>query len=1076
MSADVQEPSVEVVGETNEVRNAHPLARFFFLKTTFGILLTLILTLGGFMAYGSLVKEALPDLDIPQATISTAWPGADPQTIEEQVTGELEDQLTTLKGLKAINSASFDSFSLISVEFDAGVTSADAMQRLRAKVADAEAELPSEAQRPTIKQVSVDDRPVVTVALYGNADSGTLSAWGEDVQERLEAISGVNEVGLAGARDEVVQVLLQPERLLALNLSPSTVRDAINRANLEQPFGEIESEQIGAVVRLAGQFRDVSDLEALPVARFGEGASGRPIRLDEVAVVYRTLEAENSRALYSFGGEKFRPSIDISVKKTPGADTVKLIASVESKLEELAGASTWPKAVEYRIVQNQAEQIWDSLIAVFNNGWQAMLAVFIILFIVLSWREGLIAGLSIPVTFAGALIFILLLGYSLNELVIIGMVLSLGLIVDVFILMMEGLHDEIYTHKKTFGQAALATLKRYAIPAFAGQLTTILAFAPLMAIGGVSGKFIRVLPTTAIICLVLAFVVSLFAAVPLSRYLLGRVAEKGIDEEPSKADAYSAQASAWMENFSTHNVVSDKKRAKQWVFGALGLFVLSILALSSTSLVLYPDADGESLGINIELPPSTSLDTSQEVADKVGNILRQKPYFESIIQLVGRKSPFAGGSVASALQPSEAKNFIGFSATFLDEDDRDKASYDLADELRTELDEFLDQNVAGAKLQVVAASGGPTTGDPIEIRLTGNDFETLQSISAQIEALLDDTDGVVGARNNLGSVKPEIALIPNREALDFYGLTQGDLASQIRFALSNDTIGSFATIGPEDDLDIKMGMNWPSQGGQAGGPTRLDELALIRAFTPAGESVSLISLLAPMQSEAPVSISHTNGERALTVLAKNQDRAVTDIIAEVTPKIEQMEDGWPAGYAFAVGGESDETAETFGSAGIALVVAIIMVFGVLVIVFDSFPQAFILLTTMPLALVGTFLGFFIFGMSFSFFAMIGVIALIGIVVNNGIVMVDTMNRRLAEGFTKAEAAAKGAAERLRPILTTSVTTIVGLIPLAFGNPMYQPLCFVIIFGLISSTAMSLFVIPALFMLLTRKDGGEVVLD
>ena len=945
--------------ESEEVRNAGTLARFFFLKTTFAILLTLILSLGGFMAYSSLVKEALPDLDIPQATISTAWPGADPQTIEEQVTGELEDELTTLKGLKAINSASFDSFSLISVEFDASVQSADAMQRLRAKISDAEAKLPQEAERPTIQQVSVDDRPVLTIALYGDAEAALLSGLAEDIQERLETVPGVNEVNLAGARDEIVQILLQPDRLLALNLSPTQVRDAIRQANLEQPFGEIESEEFGAVVRLEGQFRDVADLQALPVARYGEGASGRPIRLDEVAVVYRALETEKSRALYSFEGSKFRSSIDISVKKTPGADTIKLIDSVNAELEKMSTASSWPKQIKYKIVQDQAEQIWDSLISVFNNGWQAMLAVFLILFIVLSWREGLIAGLSIPVTFAGALIFVLLLGYSLNELVIIGMVLSLGLIVDVFILMMEGLHEEIYAKKKTFGQAALATLKRYAIPAFAGQLTTILAFAPLMAIGGVSGKFIRVLPTTAIICLVLAFIVALFAAVPLSRYLLGSVANSDAEDKKSKADAYSEQASEWLEGWSTKNVLSSKGQAKKWVFGAFAAFVVSIIAVSTTSLVLYPEADGKQLGINIELPPSTSLESSQEVADTVGKMLREKPYFESIIQLVGRKSPFAGGSVAASLQPSEADNFLGFSATFLDEGDRDQASYVLADEIRTELAEYLDNNIAGADLLVVGESGGPTTGDPIQITLTGTDLNELQNIAAQVEDILSQSEGVVDARNNLGSVKSEIALRPNREAVDFYGLNQSDLAAQIRFALSNDTIGSFATIGPEDDLDIKMGMNWPSRQGEAGGPTRIDELSLIRAFTPSAESISLLSLLTPIQSEAPTSISHTGGERALTVLAKNQDRAVTDIIAEVTPKLEKLQERWPSGYAFEVGGESDETAETFGSAGIALVIAIVMVFGVLVIVFDSFPQAFILLTTMPLALIGTFLGFFI---------------------------------------------------------------------------------------------------------------------
>lgn len=699
--SSLPEESTKKHRETDEVAGAGDLKRFFFLKTTFGILLVTILVLGGLMAYSSLVKEALPDLDIPQATISTEWTGADPQTIEEQVTQELEDELTTLKGLKTVNSASFDSFSLISVEFDAGVASADALPRLRAKVSDAEANLPAEAERPTINQVSVDDRPVMTLALYGEAEPETLSGLAEDIQDDLEAISGVNEVNLAGARDEIVQILLEPERLLALNLSPTKVRDAIRQANLEQPFGEIDSEEFGAVVRLEGSFQSVSDLQALPVARYGESASGRPIRLDEVAVIYRALETVKSRAFYSFEGNEFRPSIDISIKKTPGVDTVKLIETITARLEKLEAASNWPKNVEYRIVQDQAESIWDSLISVFNNGWQAMLAVFIILFLVLSWREGLIAGLAIPVTFAGSLIFILLLGYSLNELVIIGMVLALGLIVDVFILMMDSMHEEIYAKKKTFGQAALATLDGYAIPAFAGQLTTILAFAPLMAISGVSGKFIRVLPTTVIICLVLAFVVALFAAIPLSRYLLARVAKAGVDEKKTKADHYSEKATIWLEDWSHKNVLSSKGQARKWVCGALGAFILSIAAISTTSLVLYPPTDGENLGINVILPPATDLITSQDIADDIGAILREKSYFESIIQLVGRKSPFAGGSVAASLQPSEAENFIGFSATFLPEEERDMASYDLADIVREELKTWLDQNVAGAELLVV---------------------------------------------------------------------------------------------------------------------------------------------------------------------------------------------------------------------------------------------------------------------------------------------------------------------------------------------------------------------------------------
>ena len=1049
------------------------LREFFFLKTTFAILLTAILVLGGVMAYGSLIKESLPDLDIPQATVTTTWPGADPQTLEQQVTQEIEDELNTLPDLKAIDSAPFDGFSVISVEFDADADADKAIDLLREKVSTAAAGLPDDAEEPTIEQVSVDDRPVLTVALSGTASPSDFGALAEDLQDSLERIEGVNEVELSGKRDEVVQILLEPQRLLALGLSPVDVRNAVTRANLEQPFGEIESEEYGAVVRLAGQFATVDDLLRLPVKRYGDGAGSRAVLLGEVARVQRQLEEEDSRTYYSRDGSRFRPAVSLSIKKSPGADTIALIDTVTTELENARQRTGWPSGVEFTLVQNEAEQIWDSLIDVFNNGWQAMLAVFAVLFLVLSWREGLIAGLAVPITFGGVLIIVMLMGYSLNELVIIGMVLALGLLVDVFILMMEGLHEDIYQKGLSFNEAVLSTIRRYAMPALAGQLTTILALAPLMAIGGVSGKFIRVLPVTAIACLTLAYVVALFVAVPLSRYLLEKQAGGGVHEDKSRADQLTEEASARFETWARCNIVGGRKRAWSWVGGAVALFAVSILAISQTSLVLYPKSDGEKLGINIELPASTELATSQRVADDVGEILRGKDYFSDILKLVGSKSPFAAGSASASLQPSEAENFIGFSATFKPRSDRDADGYELAEDLRGEIETYLDETVAGAALLVVPETGQPTTGDPIEIELTGSDMNQLQSLSKQVQDIVAGTEGVTDVRDNLGSVKGEVSLAPNREALDFFGLSQADLAAQIRFALSNDKIGEFVTPGPEDDLDILMGTDWPSRGrDSAGAPSRYEELALVRAFTPQGESVSLLSLLEPRQSEAPIAISHSDGERALTVLAKNRDRPVTDIVAELEPQLAQAARDWPPGYGFAFGGEAQETSETFGSAGVALVIAIVMVFGVLVIVFDSFPQAFILIATMPLALTGTFLGFFVFGLSFSFFAMVGVIALIGIVVNNGIVMVDTMNVRLAEGRSIPEAAALGASERLRPILTTSVTTIVGLVPLAIGSPMYRPLCFAIMFGLVSSTVLSLFVVPALYRLLTRKDREQ----
>lgn len=1058
--------------ETDEVRNAHPLARFFFLQPIFGILLVVTLLLGGLMAYSQLVKESLPDLNIPQATITTTWPGADPRTMEEQVTDVIEDEVTTLQGVTRVDSASFDSFSIISVEFDASADSVDAMTRLRAAVADAEAELPADVERPAIAQASVDDRPIFTFTLHGDGGSATMNDLARRVQDTLERVPNVNEVDIGGEREEIVQILLRPERLLALGLSPSAVRSAVQQANVEQPFGEIRSDSIGAVVRLEGRFRDVNDLRALPIARLDGSGAGRAVRLDEVATVRRMQETETTRAFFSNQGSEFAPSLELSVRKTPGADTVNLVQSIRASLEQQKSAAGWPAGLDYTITQDESEQIWEALADVFVSALQTMGIVFAILLLTIAWREAVIAGISVPVTFAGVLLIIWMMGYSLNELVVIGMVIALVMIVDVFIILMEGLHDEIYNEGKTFGQGVLATVKRYAMPAFAAQLTTILALVPLMSISGTTGEFIRVLPTTTVICLILSFIVAMLCSLPLSRALLGKQRKAADPGKRGRSDRLAAWAVNGLESWNTRHVVKTRRQSWLWVWGTVALFVLSMFAFTQARVELFPPTDGERLGINIELPPTAQLATSQTVADDVGAMLREKPYLQSVVKLVGLKSPFAGGSMAAALQPSEAENFIGFSVIFKPLEERDAESYVLAEEIRRELQTYLQTNVAAAQLLVVPEAGGPSAGDPIEIQLLGPDMDELQQRSREVQAVLAGLSGVVDVRDNIGMLKPQLALQPNREAANFFGVAHDDLASQLRIAFSSDEIGTFATGEGTDDIDIQLGTEWPSRPGEAGGPRNTEELSRVRVFAEDGRSIGLNQLLTPVQAEAAIAISHANGERAITVMAKNEGRTVGEIMAEVAPRLTELQAQWPEGYRAVIGGESADTSETFASALTALVIAVVLVVGVLVIVFNSFRQAFIIFATMPLAVVGSALGFWAFDITFSFFAMIGLVSLIGIAINNGIIMVDTMNSFLKDGMSIREAAAAGSARRLRPLLTTAITTIVGLVPLAISSAFYRPLTLVIIFGLISVSVLALFVVPALYLLLTPANAAE----
>jgi multidrug efflux pump subunit AcrB len=1045
-------------------RNASPLARFFILKPIFGILLSLLFIIGGVLGYFSMVKESNPDIDIAAATVTTTWAGADPETIEQQVTDELEEEISSVENLKEMKSASFSGYSLVSVEFTSEADVDESIQLLRDAVSQAEPDLPRDADQPVVEQVSVDEAPILTVALYGDLDAAILSRAAENLEDRLEQVAGVSDVTLGGSRDEVVQVQMNPRRLAALGISPTRVADQIRAANQDVPLGEVESNIIGTQVRFYGRFRTLEDLRELPIARL----EGRVVRLEEIASVRRGLEEEDTRAFISTGGEAYEPVVTVAIKKVPGQDSIEVINSVLAAINEAEqNPEIWPYGMEYRIIADESETIWEQLGNLFTNALQAMAIVFVILFVALSWREALIAGLSIPLTFLGALAILWLTGQTLNIMVLIGMVLALGLLVDVFILMMEGMHQEIFIYGSSFNQAALNTIKTYAPPAFAGQLTTILALAPLMAITGTLGKFIRLLPITAIICLLLSFAIAILVDIPLSRFILTGV--KGV-EKKSRVDRFSEAASERFTRWSLNHTVRNKKVAWAWIGGAIALFVCAAIAFTQIPVTFFPESDQRNFSVNVELPPTTTLSVSQDVANDLGEILREKDYLESVVKYVGRRSTLVS---SGELQPTEGSYLVGFSGVFLPEEDRENESFDYLDDLREELQAQLD-TYPGTTL-VLNAQQSATSEDPIQVELTGSNLSELRDISRQVQTALQQIPGATDVRDNLGALQPDLRLIPKREELSFYGISEQELANQARYYTRTNDVGDFAIGGGEEDIEIRLSTAWPSREGGIGGPTRRDELLSVRFFgsNPDQEVVSAGALIEAVQTDTQLSITHREGQRTVTVLAKTNNRTVGQILEELQPKLEQMQQTWPRGYDYNFAGETEDQAETFGSAGQALALAIFLVFAVLVLQFSSFRQPFIILLAIPFALIGTMGGFFLAWISFSFTAFIGIIALVGIVVNDAIVMVDTMNHYQEDGMTVRRAAAHGVSDRLRPVLTTSITTISGLIPLAFSEASWMPLCSAIIFGLIAATLSAFLIVPCLYLVLTPKTENSM---
>ncbi|PSU32262.1 efflux RND transporter permease subunit [Photobacterium lutimaris] len=1045
-----------------------PIARKLFVQTLVGRLLLGMVVLAGLLSYNNMVRENYPDLEIPQAIVMTFWPGAAPEQIEKEITKHLEDEIRSLKGLKSFSSGSYNSYSIVAVEFDADMPMAESMQLLRAAVDKAEAEFPADGsiEKPDIEEMSVSNMPVISWVLSGDVDDILLSDTAKQLETQFENLPLVKKVNLNGMREKSLHVRLKMDRLRDLGISPLLVRERLQSANHDMAWGEFESDENTFNLYLSGRFVTVEQVRQLPITRLSDN---RPVRLGEVAEVSHRLDREVSRTFFSINNQAFEPGITLDVLKHPGADTFAVIASTQHKVDQLTSRSDWPQGLSLSRVSDDGELIELAFNDISSSMKQAVIIVFIVLMLLLSWREALVAGIALPVTLLATLAVMASFGYSFNSMIMIGMVLALGLMVDVYILVMEGMHEGLYVKKLSFAEAAIETVRQFILPATAGQLTTILAMVPMMMVGGIDGKFIRILPITITVTLLISLLIAFLICIPLSRYILEKAANNDkellIDKLSSR---YRHQLRQWLATY----VLKNKRRAAMWVGATLVLFVASILLVGLMPSEMYPESDDRKIGVSLVLAPDSTLEQSQRAADKAGEFLRQQPWIEKVITYVGAKSPMTTASLNDALLPSQEWNQVGFSLTLYPKDQRDKLSFEYLEEIRSGIQHAL-YDEPGIEIALVHIGGNPDTSAPIQIDLIGSDYTQLIANAAEVKAALAQVPGSSDINDNLGPARHEVRFSFKHEMLSFHQLSESDVSQQIRVAMEQDEIGHFKIEGIDDDAKMRLSVLWPSRGDSLGGPRHLSEMQLLHIISQDGRAVPLTDLVDYQIVETPRVFVHKEGQRAVTVSSRTEGRTAGEVITILQPQLDQLQAQWPTGYYYQLGGEMAKADESYSAMGTAFVLAMFSIFILLTLMFNSFAQPAIILLIVPLALMGTFFGYFLSGTAMSFSGLIGIVSLAGIAVNNGIVLVDTMNRHLRRGESVAQAAAYGAAERLRPILSTSLTTILSLLPLAYSDPQWYPLCMAIIYGLVASTIIAIVIIPALYILLTKPLGRPV---
>ncbi|MEA2006954.1 MAG: efflux RND transporter permease subunit [Patescibacteria group bacterium] len=1051
---------------------------FLIRKNRLTYLIIGFLLLFGVLTIGRLPKELNPEVEIPFAVVATVYPGASPLNVERQVTKEIESQISSLTGIEEINSTSSSGLSVITVEFLTSENIDDSIQKLKVEVDVAKRDLPKDAFDPTVSEISFADEAIFTATLASeNYDLAALKLYAENVKKDLEGIPYVSEIKILGGRDRVFKVDIDKEKTIQKDLSANVILGILSANHIDFPAGQIDVGDLSYNVRVEGELNTVEQLRNLPIGHVDE----KPIFLEDVARISDSFAEESSRSRFGFGGEDSSTAVTLQLFKKTGGDVTEVAETARFTVEKGRGNS-YPENVNVEITLDQSEYITDSINSLLRNGGGTVIIVFLLLFFFLGWKEALIAGLSIPFSFFIAFIVMSVLGESLNFLSLFSLVLALGLLVDSAIVIVEGMYQKIAKLRLSGYQAAIAVVKDRAPALLSGMLTTISVFFPLMFLVGIMGQFLKTIPIVINTTLIAALFVSLTIVPAIGALVLNpstrkkHLQEASTKEEENERSLFVRICTTLKMKCKSHTrserlsnkifqflarkyrkfipkVISTPKARLIWIGSSWLLFATSIVIMVTglVKIESFSEPDSEFFTINIEMPQGTGLEETDQVVKKVEDVVKDESQILNYSSNVGSSSgsSLIGGGVSS-------KNTAFIYANLKKTEDRKEKS----DEIIKRITQQLDSQVTEAKLSFSQEKSGPPSGRDIELSIIGEDLLILDELSTTIKKELEQIPTVVSADTSVNFSPGEIVFVPNRDIVAQKGLSVISIGSELNKGISRDNNNEMSIGKDEIEIDLGYDKNQLSS---------IEDIKNILFATPSGENIALSELGKVNLQASLSSITRRDEERIVSITADTQGGNAAEISEKLRRKIKTMD--LPDGYRTDFGGEEESTIETFRDMFMKMIIGILLILFVLMVQFNSYRQVFVIFTTIPLAMIGVVFGMTISRLTLDFPAFIGIISLMGIVVNNAIILIDQINKELAGGKDLLSSVQRAGYTRLRPILLTSITTIMGLLPLSISEPIWRNMGFSIIFGLSVSSFLTLFVVPATFVSLYHKKYG-----
>lgn len=1022
------------------------LWNFFLERKQFSYVLIATLLIAGFYALVKIPKENAPSIVIPAGIVVTALPGASSEDMERLVTDKLEDQISGLSNLDTVTSNSSDGTSVITVQFSANADVNQSIQDLRDAVSKAAGDLPTDATTPQVSKVDITDQPILVISISGDLPLPQFSKLATEVSNDIKNIPGVSDVNISGVPDRQVTVIVNKEQLQRYGLRLVDVIGAIGASNAAAPAGSISMNGVNYNVNFKGGISDPNEIQNIAVGT----KNGVPVYVRDIAVVSDGLAPARTYSRLSLEGKPSNTGITLLIHKQSGASVQGVATAAREKVYELQKTSLAGLDVFVSPSTDQGVQVTKQLKDLSETGLETVALVMIVLLLTIGWRESLVAGLAIPLSFLIAFIGLYFTGNTLNFISLFALILAVGILVDSGIVVTEAIHARMRTHTDPM-DAARAALRDYAWPLIAGTMATVAVFAPLFFISGIVGKFIAGIPYTLIFVLMASIFVAL-GMVPLIAVLFTK-------REPNRFERaqehYTHEATEW---YKRHlRTVLGSPRTQRIFLRTLGVMFVLSLALPFTGLVkttFFPQDDQDFVYINIQKPQGTVLAETDLAVRAVEEILYQNPDISSFQTTVGESSGITGQGSAGSNQANITINLpLGHK----------KTSTQVANEIQQELSVITD-----ATVQVLQANNGPSSGAPIQIQFRGSDLNALIDAAQKGKQLLSTIEGAENVTDSTQNNGTEFDLTIDRGKATALGLSTNVVAQTLRAAIQGTKATSITQ--PEKDIDVvvKLNLNADYLDPSDTSRTTIDAIKNLSVQGSNGP-VLLGSVLTSTLGQSNASIVHKDKDRIQTVSAyPNNTTTATAVVGEFQKRVGEL--NLPHGVSVSYGGETEDVNQSFTEMFLALIAGLVLMFMILIISFNSIRYTLQLLLIVPLSLIGVLDGLALTGQPVSFTSLLGVIALGGVIINHAIILMDSMIERMATDVGKPaiDVVVEASATRLRPIFLTTVTTVVGMIPLAASNATWGPLAFAVMFGLAFAICLTLVLVPMLFLRSIQK--------